>query len=191
MIVWLVVLLGAALVLVLVALSVRRRAVARETRRVEALGHLAERLEQSLVEVRPPRFPPFAPTAPAQGGVAPLVADRLPGRAALLEAVAAELDRAREDQARLTVVLVRVAGTTSGEALVDAVHEVTGRHAYAVGPSAAAFTLPGLGRAEGLGMLARIESRSASTGRAVEWAREQGETPVELVARLLGGPNED
>ncbi len=70
--------------------------------------------------------------------------------------------------------------------LADAVREVAGRPAYAVGPAASAFTLPGLGRADGLGTLARIESRLPSTGRAVEW--RPGETAVELVARLLGEP---
>ena len=72
--------------------------------------------------------------------------------------------------------------------LVVAVDQVTGRRAYAVGPSAVAFTLPGLGRADGLAALARIESRTASSGHAVEW--EPGETPVELVARLLAEPRD-
>jgi hypothetical protein len=187
MTVWLLaVLLGAALLLV-VGLVVRRRAVARERRRAEAVGRLAKRLEQSVGEVRAPTFPPFEPSgATAPESAAALVAERLPGRAALLEAVAVELERARAGATRLTVALVRVSGPTTGDALVEAVREVSGRRAYAVGPSAAAFTLPGLGRADGLGAVAQIESRTPSTGHAVEW--EQGETPAELVARLLETP---
>lgn len=188
MIGWLLVLLGVALVLVLIAVTVRRQAVAREARRVQALGRLAEQLELSLAQLRPPEFRPIEPTAPEPGAVAPFVADRLPGRAALLEAVAAEVERARAGTARLTAVLVRIAGATEGGTLVVAVDQVTGRRAYAVGPSAVAFTLPGLGRADGLAALARIESRTASSGHAVEW--EPGETPVELVARLLAEPRD-
>jgi hypothetical protein len=185
---WLLALLGAAVALVVV-LVVRRRAVARERRRTEAVGRLAERLEQSLGDVRAPTFPPFEPSAAAAPETpAALVAERLPGRAALLEAVAAEIERAGAGSTRLTVALVRVSGSTTGDALVEAVREVSGRRAYAVGPSAAGFTLPGLGRAEGLGAIAQIESRTPSNGHAVEWEREQGETPAELVARLLGAP---
>ncbi|HEY1317445.1 MAG TPA: hypothetical protein VGF10_09530 [Gaiella sp.] len=183
---WLLALVGVALLLLLVGLRARRRAVALEARRVQALDRLAERLDRSLGEVHPPTFPPFEPTAPAAGSAAPLVAERLPGRAALLEAVSAEIDRARAGSTRLTVGLVRVSGPTTGDALVEAVREVTGRRAYAVGPSAAAFTLPGLGRADGLAALARIESRAPSAGHAAEWA--PGETPAELVARLLETP---
>ena len=89
MIVWLLVLLGAALVLVLIAVTIRRRAIVREARRVQELAHLAERLELSLAQLHPPEFPPIAASAPEAGTMAPLVADRLPGRAAFLEAVAA------------------------------------------------------------------------------------------------------
>ena len=188
MIVWLLVLLGVALVLALIAVAVRRRAVTREARRVQALERLAERLERSLAQVHAPEFHPFEPSAPEPGAVAPLVADRLPGRAAFLEAVAAEVERAQAGAARLTAALVRVAGDPDGGMLVVAVDEITGRRAYAVGPSAVAFTLPGLGRADGLAALARIESRAPSSGRAVEWT--PGETPVELVARLLGEPRD-
>jgi hypothetical protein len=189
MTVWLLALLGAVLVLLIAVLVVRRRRVARERRRAEAVGRLAERLEQSLGEVRAPTFPPFESSA-AAGPESPaaLVAERLPGRAALLEAVAAEIERARAGSTRLTVALVRVTGSTTGDALVEAVREVSGRRAYAVGPSAAAFPLRGLGRAEGLGAVAQVESRTPSTGQAVEWEREREESPAELVARLLEAP---
>jgi hypothetical protein len=182
---WLpLVVLGAAVGVVAVGLVARRRAVARQARRVRELEVLAGRLEATLAQVRSPPPRPLEPTAAAAGGVAPLVADRLPGRAAFLEAIAAEVDRAvGEGGARLTAALVRVPPERGGGALVQAVGEVTGRRAYAVGPSAVAFTLPGLGRADGLAALARIESQTASTGHAVEWA--PGETAVELVVRLL------
>lgn len=182
----LVALLAAAVLLVLVAVLARRRARAREARRVEALARLAERLEASLEDLRPPAFPPVESVPPPHGGDVPLVTERLPGRAALLDAVAGDVARAAAGGSRLTVARVRTAGGTSPEELADAVREVAGRPAYAVGPAASAFTLPGLGRADGLGTLARIESRLASTGRAVEWRPD--ETAVELVARLLGEP---
>ena len=182
----LVALLAVAGLFVLVALLARRRARAREARRVAALTHLAERLEASLEDLRPPTFPPVEPPAPPSGGDAPLVAERLPGRAALLDAVVHDVARAASEESRLTVARVRAAGTTTPEQLADTVREVAGRPAYAVGPAASAFTLPGLGRADGLGTLARIESRTPSTGRAIEW--RQGETAAELVARLLGEP---
>jgi hypothetical protein len=175
--------LGAAVAVVAAGLVARRRAVARQARRVQELEGLAGRLEAALAQVRPPSPEPLEPTT-ASGGDAPLVADRLPGRAAFLEAIAAEVERAvDEGGARLTAALVRVPPERGGGALVQAVGEVTGRRAYAVGPSAVAFTLPGLGRADGLAALARIESQTASTGHAVEWA--PGETAVELVVRLL------
>jgi hypothetical protein len=180
----LVALLAAAVLLVLVAVLVRRRARAREARRREALAHLAERLEASLENLRPPSFQPVEATVPPSEGDALPAAQRLPGRAALLDAVATEVARATAAGSRLTVARVRASGATSPEELADAVREIAGRPAYAVGPVASAFTLPGLGRAEGLGTLARIESRMASTGRAVEWRPD--ETAVELVARLLG-----
>jgi hypothetical protein len=186
-IVWLVA-LAACVILVGVGSGVvaRRRAAAREVRRVQELGRLAERLEASLGELRPPRRAQDAPAATSPDRSAPLVAGRLPGRAALLEAVAADVERARSRRERLTAVVVRAADGTASAVLADAVRSATGRRAYAVGPSAAAFTLPGAGRAAGLGALARIESATSAAGHAVEW--EPDETAVELVTRLLEPP---
>jgi hypothetical protein len=195
--------LVAALVLVLVGVvvgaSTRRRVAAREARRVAELGRLAERLEASLGELRspiPPAPGPRTRTLPPPGssdgppdGDAPFVADRLPGRAALLEAVGADVERARSRRTRLTAVLVRVSGETTAEGLVAAAREATGRPVYAVGPGAAAFTLPALGRAGGLGALARIETLTPSTGSSIEW--DADESAVELVARLLASPSRD
>ncbi len=174
---------GALLLCVAAAIAARRRAAAREARRVEELGRLAERLESALGALRPLGTAAAVGPPPSPAGDAPLVAERLPGRAALLEAVAGDVAHARASAARLTAVLVRVSDETRPGELVDAVRDVTGRPPYAVGPRSAAFTLPGLGRADGLGALARIESVTASSGRAVEWMPD--ETAVELVARLL------
>src|SRR6185503_12322040 len=121
MTVLLVALLTAAVLLVLVAVLVRRRARAREARRLEALAHLAERLEASLEDLRPPTFQPVEATVAPSGGGAVLAAQRLPGRAALLDAVAAEVAHAAAAGSRLTVARVRAAGATSPEELADAV----------------------------------------------------------------------
>jgi hypothetical protein len=188
--VWAPIAIAAALLLLLIAVAVltRRGASAREARRVKALEALAERLETSIVELRPPSFPQIEPSAASPGDDAPLIADRLPGRAAFLDAVAAEIARAGPG-ARLAVALARAAGDTTPELLVDAVREVTGRQAYAVGPSSVAFALPALGRAGGLGALARIEALAASAGKAIERAPDEG--AVALVARLLEQEAED
>jgi hypothetical protein len=172
---------GAILVAVVLALSARRRAAAREARRIEELGRLAERLQVSLGELRPPSTAPTASDTATRG--TPLVAGRLPGRTALLEAVTSDVQRAQESHARLTAVVVRAAGETTPPRLVDTIRAIAGRPAYAVGPGIAAFTLPELGRAAGLGVLARIEAVTASSGHAIEW--DPRETAVELVARLL------
>ena len=176
--------LATAVALVAVAaatVAARRRAAAREVRRVKALRRLAERLEVSIGQLRP-SSPPPEPAGRPSNATTPLIAGRLPGRAALLEAVATEVERAGPRGARLTLALVRIAEETPPEA----VREATGRPVYVVGPSAVAFTLPGVGRAGGLGALARIESHVPSSGRAIE--REPDESAVELVARLLEAP---
>src|SRR6188472_2609208 len=117
----LVALLAAAVLLVLVAVLVRRRARAREAGRLEALAHLAERLEASLEDLRPPSFQPVEATVPPSGG------DALP--AALLDAVATEVARATAAGSRLTVARVRASAATSPEQLADAVREIAGRPA--------------------------------------------------------------
>lgn len=180
---WPALLLALVAVVVLLAIvRARGRAAAREARRVEALGRLAERVETVVGQLRPPRPPPLEPTLPRVPAPVPLIADRLPGRAAFLEVVAAEID-AEPGDVRLTVAVARAAAETTTEALADAVREATGEQAYAVGPTTVAFVLRGLGRAGALGALARIETLAASTGTAVE--RGTDESAVEVVARLL------
>ncbi len=56
---------------------------------------------------------------------------------------------------------------------------------YAVRPRAYAAVLPGLGRAEALGVLAKVEARCGARGIAIEAAH--GETAVELFVRLVAG----
>lgn len=178
---------GALLLVAATVVSARRRARERESRRVEELGRLADRLETALGALRQPSRAAKTPSTPPAVD-APLVAERLPGRTALLEAVAGEIAQARANGARLTAVLVRAGEERRPEEVVDAVREVAGRPAYAVGPRSVAFTLPGVGRADGLGAVARIESVTVSSGHAVEWKPD--ETAVELVARLLERPPE-
>jgi len=182
---WLVVLAAVLVVAGVILLAARQRAVARERQRVAALNVLAERVQAAVASVRPPRLPPAEPS-PAHDPATLLVADRLPGRAALVAAVAAQVRHARSDGSRLAVALATVKGGTTSEGLVEAVRVATEGPVYAVGPSSVAFTLPGVGRAEALGVLARIEAAAASSGRAVEL--EPGEDAVELVARLLCRP---
>ena len=183
---WPALLLALVAVVVLLAIvRARGRAAAREARRAEALGRLAERVETVLGQLRPPRPPPLEPTLPSAPVPVPLIADRLPGRAAFLEVVAAEIDT-EAGEVRLTVAVARAAAETTCEALADAVREATGEQAYAIGPTTVAFVLRGLGRAAGLGALARIESLAASSGRAIE--RDPGESSAELVSRLLEPP---
>jgi hypothetical protein len=66
---------------------------------------------------------------------------------------------------------------------VSAVADIVETTVYFVGPDALAFLLPGLGRADALGLVARLEAHLAVSGRAVEL--EPGESATELVTRLL------
>ena len=63
---------------------------------------------------------------------------------------------------------------------------VTGTRAYEVGPRHVAIVVPGAGRAEALGLLARIQAACEATGDAVEL--EPDDDAVALVTRLLSGP---
>ena len=164
-------------------IAVRRRAE-REARRAARLAEIAARIDAAVssigeVGVSEPVEPRTAPTS---GVTAPDVDDGLPGRLALLAAVDAEVHGARAEGRRLSAAVVRSADAEPRSLAAEA-HAVAEVPVYAVGPRAVALVLPGLGRAEALGVLARIEARCASSGRAVEL--EAGEDAVELVARLL------
>lgn len=110
------------------------------------------------------------------------MADGLPGRAALVEALSERVAQARADGSRIAAAVVR-SGADDATALARSVKAVVDAPVYAVGTRAVALLLPGLGRADALGVLARIEATCRTTGRAVEL--EQGEDGVELLARLM------
>ena len=104
------------------------------------------------------------------------------GRVAFLDALETEVARARGDELRLSAAIIRaVAGET--RALEAALLELVAGPVYAVRSASYAIVLPGLGRAEALGVLAKVEARCGARGFAVEL--EPGERAVELAARLL------
>ena len=170
------------LVVVLVAGSgwvVRGRAIERERRRVVALTSLAERLRDlnralegpSAAPEPPPRAP--GPLQPPGSG----------GRAAFLDALTDAVAHAGAENARLAVAVVE-SPSMPAPALADEVRAIAGADTYEVGSRTVALALPGVGRADALGLLARIQAACGATGNAVEL--EQGEDAVELLARLMG-----
>jgi hypothetical protein len=178
----LLLLLGCLVATVVVALALRRRA-RHSTRRDTRLTTVAKRIDDAVASVRPPNEH-IEHVSPLPPGPAPMVGEALPGRAALVDAVASGVVVARTDGGRLAAALVRAPGAEDAEKLGREVREVAGVTAYAVGPHSVALVLPGLGRADALGLLARVEARCPSTGLAVEL--EPGEDAAELVCRLLG-----
>ena len=164
------------------AVVAARRRLVIEQRRVAALTALADRIDEavaSLSESRPERVPHAPPEPPP----APLVAEGLPGRAALVDAAVEQVERAGADGTRLAAALVHATGDQGAEQLARDVGAVVDASPYAVGPRSVVLLLPGLGRAEALGTLARIEAQRGSSGRAVEL--EPGEEAVDLIVRLL------
>jgi hypothetical protein len=180
----LIVAVAATLLVVLVAWRARRRRAARRDRRLAALEATARRIDTAVGSLREldlhDRDEP-APTIPRDGPPPP-VADDLPGRAALVEALTTCVAEARSEGSRVAAAFVR-SGADDATTLARHVRTVVDAPVYAVGTRAVAFVLPGLGRAEALGLLARIEAACHTSGRAVEL--EQGEDGVDLVARLL------
>lgn len=175
----------AASVILLVAS--RRRHVARARRRLEALTEVAARIDRavaSLGELTMLSSDDQADAAPPFPAPAPLVEDDLAGRAGLLQELALDVAGAHSQGDRLAAAVVRCEDGDAATLARDA-RSVAGVPVYTVGPRAVALVLPGLGRADALGVLARIETRCPSSGRAVEL--ESGEDAVELAARLLGG----
>jgi hypothetical protein len=180
----LIVAVAATLLVVLVAWRARRRRAVRRDRRLAALEATARRIDTAVGSLREldlhDRDEP-APTIPRDGPPPP-VADDLPGRAALVEALTTRVAEARSEGSRVAAAFVR-SGADDATTLARHVRTVVDAPVYAVGTRAVAFVLPGLGRAEALGLLARIEAACHTSGRAVEL--EQGEDGVDLVARLL------
>ena len=164
-------------------LALRRRAE-REQRRAVRLREVATRIDAAVSSIGDIAVADNTdgPAVPVAGATAPQAGDGLPGRAALLAAVGAQVRDARSAGLRLSAAVVRSSDAGPRELAVEA-RTVADVDAYAVGPRAVALVLPGLGRADALWVLARIEARCPSSGKAVEL--EPGEDAVELVARLL------
>lgn len=163
-------------------LALRRRAE-REERRAARLREVAKRIDAAVSSIGDVAVADTdGPAVPVAGAAAPQAGDGLPGRAALLAAVGAQVRDARSAGLRLSAAVVRSLDAEPRELAVEA-RTVAEVDAYAVGPRAVALVLPGLGRADALGVLARIEARCPSSGKAVEL--EPGEDAVDLVARLL------
>jgi len=181
-----VVLASAFAVALVVAIVVMRRRAARAARRRAALTEVAERIDAAVSSLRGlplDHAPAPAPPSPLENASFPLVVGELPGRAGLLQALAAGVSDARAGGSRLAAAIVR-AETADAPVLAGQARAVTDATSYAVGPRAIALVLPGLGRADALGVLAQIEARCPSSGKAVEL--EPGEDAAELAARLLG-----
>ena len=183
----LVVLATAALAaVVILAVASRRRQVARARRRLEVLTEVAGRIDRAVASLGELTVSPtWDPVAEAPSSEpAPLVEDELAGRAGLLRELAVDVAGAHSHGDRLSAAIVRSEDGDAAALARDA-RSVADVPVYTVGPRAVALVLPGLGRADALGVLARIETRRPSSGRAVEL--ESGEDAVELAARLLGG----
>ena len=175
---------AAALLLALVGWRARRRRAAERAHRLASLEATARRIDNAIaslpeLDVRHPADAVVA--APPPGSPGPVVADGLPGRAALVEVLAERVAEARAQGSRFAAAVVR--GTDDATTLAQSVRAVVDAPLYAVGTRSVALVLPGLGRADALGVLARIEAACHTSGRAVEL--EEGEGGVELLARLL------
>lgn len=181
-----VVLACALAVALLVAIVVMRRRAARAARRRAALTEVAERIDAAVSSLRGLQLDHAAGVdapRPLEDGSVPPVVGGLSGRAGLLQALAAGVSDARSGGSRLAAAIVR-AENEDAPALAGQARAVTDATFYAVGPRSIALVLPGLGRADALGVLAQIEARCPSSGKAVEL--EPGEDAAELAARLLG-----
>lgn len=168
----------------ILAVASRRRHVAR---RLEVLTEVAARIDRAVASLG--ELTLISPhgsveAAPPSSAPAPLVEDDLTGRAGLLQELALDIAGAHSQGDRLAAAVVRSEDGDAATLARDA-RSVAGVPVYTVGPRAVALVLPGLGRADALGVLARIETRCPSSGRAVEL--ESGEDAVDLAARLLGG----
>ena len=108
------------------------------------------------------------------------------GRAAFVDALGSEIERTAERGTRLAAAVVCDAEAASVDTLADIVREAAKAPVYLVGPRAVAVALPGTGRAEALGILARVEASCGARGSAVEL--EAGETATQLAVRVLAQP---
>ena len=181
---WVVALLVAAVVVPGLVVSLAyRRSLIRDARLVEALTAVAQRLESTITSLQPAELLAPSPAPSASPTVEPpLIDGRLAGRAALLDALAETVLRARADGSRLAAAVVQLDRDATPQVSTE-----IGAHAgvpvYVVGPRTLALVLPGFGRAAALGVLARIQAEQGPRGRAVELGT--GEDATELAARLL------
>jgi len=106
------------------------------------------------------------------------------GRVAFLDALEVEVARAAEADDRLAVAVVRKPDAPTGQ-VPEVLRELGAGAVYAVGPGAYAVVLAGAGRAEALGLLAKVEARCGAGGAGVE--RAEGESALELYVRSLSG----
>ena len=106
------------------------------------------------------------------------------GRVALLDALEVEVARAADADARLAAAVVRAGGSPAGQ-VPEVLRELGADEVYAVGPGAHAVVLADAGRADALGLLAKVEARCGARGTAIE--RSEGESALELYVRLLSG----
>ena len=106
------------------------------------------------------------------------------GRVAFLDALEAEVARTSDTDTRLAVAVAREPDAPTGQ-VPDVLRELGADAVYAVGPGAHAVVLARAGRAEALGLLAKVEARCGAGGAAVE--RLEGESALELYVRSLSG----
>ena len=172
----------AALAVVAVGRRATRVALEREERRAEALRSLHDRLRSAAASLDLPAPVQTQPNDAPAATEATSTAAGSRGRAALLDALAAAVAAARVDDTRLSVALVETRAE-SAALLAAHVARATGLEPYEVGPRAVALLVSDGGRADALGLLARVEAACGATGDAVEL--EPGESAVELLARAL------
>ncbi len=178
-----VALLFVAVLVGVAVLTYRRRAIQQERRRVASLEAFAEQI-RAVSEALPDSVAPREPPPRAPGPLAPTGSR---GRTALLDALNDGVARARADGTRLSVALVSSGAPAS--TLADDVSAVAGAPAYEVGARSVAIVVPGAGRADALGLLARIQASCDAHGDAVEL--EPDEDALALLTRLLAGAGGD
>jgi hypothetical protein len=106
------------------------------------------------------------------------------GRVAFLDALETEAAHAAETASRLAVAVVRAGDAPAGR-VPEVLRQLGADEVYAVGPGAHAVVLAGAGRADALGLLAKVEALCGAGGTAIE--RSEGESALELYARSLSG----
>jgi len=184
---FLVLAVAALAAVVVLAIVEHRRSVARASRRRTLFTEVAARIDaavSSLGERPVVRSPAVTAAGRPTADPSPLVVSGLTGRAGLLQELTVGVAGVRSQGERLAAAVVR-AEEDDVTSLAHEAGSVAEVPVFAVGPRAVALVLPGLGRADALGVLAQIAARCPSSGRAVEL--EPDEDAVELAARLLGG----